>query len=140
MATRTWPSCGQKNTLPDPQPPQDPAGTPSSGVYQNVKVLGKVDSNEFLRDMASITEWVAPEQGCTYCHSQENLAWDTLYTKIVARRMFQMVEYINTNWQTHVWQDRCNLLHLPPWQRRCRHASGSMPHRRPPPKSAVWPK
>jgi photosynthetic reaction center cytochrome c subunit len=91
-----------ENTLPDPQPPQDPAGTPSSGVYQNVKVLGKVDSNEFLRDMASITEWVAPEQGCTYCHSQENLAWDTLYTKIVARRMFQMVEYINTNWQTHV--------------------------------------
>jgi photosynthetic reaction center cytochrome c subunit len=90
------------NKVGDIEPPQDPAGTPSSGVYQNVKVLGKVDSNEFLRDMASITAWVAPVQGCTYCHSQENLAWDSLYTKIVARRMLQMTAHINNDWQSHV--------------------------------------
>jgi photosynthetic reaction center cytochrome c subunit len=71
-------------------------------VYQNVKVLGNVDANEFLRLMAAITNWVSPQQGCTYCHSQENLAYDTSYAKIVARRMLQMTEHINKDWQNHV--------------------------------------
>ena len=52
--------------------------------------------------MAGITAWVAPEQSCNYCHNPENLAEDSLYTKVVARRMIQMVQYINSNWQTHV--------------------------------------
>lgn len=90
------------NAVPDPEPPIDPAGSPSSETYQNVKVLGKVDSLEFLRVMASIAKWVAPVQGCTYCHNAENPAWDTNYTKIVARRMFQMVQHINNDWKTHV--------------------------------------
>jgi photosynthetic reaction center cytochrome c subunit len=90
------------NKVPAPEPKQDPAGQPSSAVYQNVKVLGAVDANEFLRAMSAITAWVAPVQGCTYCHSQENLAYDTVYTKIVARRMLQMTEHINKDWQHHV--------------------------------------
>ncbi len=90
------------NKVPDPEPAIDPAGSPSSETYQNVKVLGKVDALEFLRLMASIKDWVAPVQGCTYCHNAENPAWDTNYTKIVARRMLQMVDYINTNWSSHV--------------------------------------
>ena len=52
--------------------------------------------------MAAIASWVAPQQGCTYCHNQDNLAYDTRYTKIVARRMMQMVEHINTDWKVHV--------------------------------------
>jgi photosynthetic reaction center cytochrome c subunit len=90
------------NVVPAPEAKQDPAGQPASGVYQNVKVLGAVDANEFLRDMSAITNWVAPVQGCTYCHSEENLAYDTVYTKIVARRMLQMTQHINADWKNHV--------------------------------------
>jgi photosynthetic reaction center cytochrome c subunit len=90
------------NQVPDPQPTVDPAGQPSSEAYQNVQVLGDVDAAEFLRLMAAITSWVAPEQGCGYCHNLNNLADDSLYTKRVARRMFQMTRQINANWQTHV--------------------------------------
>ena len=92
----------QANIVPAPEPKQDPAGQPSSAAYQNVKVLGAVDANEFLRVMSAITSWVAPVQGCTYCHSQENLADDAVYTKIVARRMFQMTQHINADWKNHV--------------------------------------
>jgi photosynthetic reaction center cytochrome c subunit len=91
-----------RNALPDAIPPVDPAGQKSSEAYQNVKVLGDVDAAEFLRLMGAITAWVAPDQGCTYCHNPGNLADDSLYTKVVARRMIQMVEYINTYWKSHV--------------------------------------
>jgi photosynthetic reaction center cytochrome c subunit len=52
--------------------------------------------------MAAITTWVAPTQGCGYCHEANNFASDKLYTKVVARRMIQMVRHINTDWTTHV--------------------------------------
>jgi photosynthetic reaction center cytochrome c subunit len=68
----------------------------------NVQVLKTLDSNEFLRLMNAITAWVAPKQGCAYCHDQNDLASDKLYTKVVARRMLQMVANINGNWKTHV--------------------------------------
>ena len=90
------------NAVPAPEPKQDPAGQPAAKAYQNVKVLGAVDANEFLRVMAAVTDWVAPAQGCTYCHNTENLAYDTNYTKIVARRMLQMVQHINKDWSSHV--------------------------------------
>ena len=90
------------NVVPAPEPKQDPSGQPSSAAYQNVKVLGKVDSNEFLRVMSAVTNWVAPEAGCTYCHNADNLALDSSYTKIVARRMMQMTEHINKDWSAHV--------------------------------------
>ena len=92
----------EANVVPAPEAPQDPAGQPASAVYQNVKVLQKVDANEYLRLMAAVTSWVSPKQGCTYCHSQENLAYDTIYTKIVARRMMQMTQHINADWKNHV--------------------------------------
>ena len=37
---------------------------------QNVQVLGDLDEAQFTRLMAAITEWVSPEQGCTYCHAE----------------------------------------------------------------------
>jgi photosynthetic reaction center cytochrome c subunit len=52
--------------------------------------------------MASITQWVAPTQGCNYCHNPNNMAEDSVYTKVVARRMLQMTQNINQNWSTHV--------------------------------------
>jgi photosynthetic reaction center cytochrome c subunit len=71
-------------------------------VYQNVKVLGDVNVAEFGRTMNAITEWVSPQQGCTYCHIEGNFADDSKYTKTVARRMLQMTQHINADWKTHV--------------------------------------
>ena len=93
-----------RNQVPEAIPPVDPAGQKSSEAYQNVKVLGDVDAAEFLRLMGAITAWVSPDQGCTYCHNPENLAEDSVYTKVVARRMIQMVQFINANWKSHVAQ------------------------------------
>ena len=83
--------------------PQLPASGPKAGaVYKNVKVLGDLSVGEFTRLMASITTWVAPTQGCAYCHNTANMADDGLYTKVVARRMIQMTQHVNADWKQHV--------------------------------------
>jgi photosynthetic reaction center cytochrome c subunit len=80
--------------------PQD--GPKAAAVYQNVKVLGDLSVGEFTREMLAITQWVAPVQGCAYCHNTQNLADDGLYTKVVARRMLQMTRHLNADWKPHV--------------------------------------
>jgi photosynthetic reaction center cytochrome c subunit len=90
-----------ENKLPGVLPPVH-AGPPARLVYKNVQVLGDLDVGAFTRLMASITTWVAPKQGCAYCHSLNNMASDALYTKVVARRMLQMTRNINENWTSHV--------------------------------------
>ncbi|MCW6507293.1 photosynthetic reaction center cytochrome PufC [Lichenifustis flavocetrariae] len=90
------------NQLPAAEPAADLTGVPASQVYQNVKVLGNIDAAELTRLMTAMTTWVAPKQGCAYCHNLNNLASDELYTKVVARRMIQMVWHINSDWKTHV--------------------------------------
>jgi photosynthetic reaction center cytochrome c subunit len=87
--------------------PDSLAAAPSDGpkakdVYQNVKVLGDLSVAEFTRHMAQITQWVAPKEGCAYCHNVANLADDSKYQKVVARRMIQMTQHINVDWQKHV--------------------------------------
>ena len=53
--------------------------------------------------MMAMTEWVAPEQSCAYCHGEEgDFAGDDLYTKVVARRMIEMTRNINETWADHV--------------------------------------
>ena len=90
------------NQLPASEPPADPAGAKASEVYSNVQVLGDIDAAELTRFMTAMTSWVAPKQGCSYCHNLNNLASDEIYAKVVARRMIQMVRHINADWQTHV--------------------------------------
>lgn len=90
------------NVPPPPPYEADPAGDLAKDVYENVQVLGDLSDDQFTQFMASITEWVSPEQGCSYCHNDENLASDEVYTKVVARRMIQMTQTINQNWQDHV--------------------------------------
>jgi photosynthetic reaction center cytochrome c subunit len=96
------------NAPPAPIDPVTPAGTKASQTYQNVKVLGDLDTEQFNRLMTAITEWVAPREGdnagCNYCHNPENLADDSVYTKVVARRMIEMTRHINSAWQNHVQQ------------------------------------
>ena len=90
------------NQLPEAIPPSDPSGQLASAVYSNVKVLADIDAAEFMRVMTAMTNWVAPKQGCGYCHDLNDLASDALYPKVVARRMIEMVRHINTDWKQHV--------------------------------------
>ena len=87
-----------------PYPPE--AGEPLAGeVYENVQVLAEVPEGNFNRLMVAITQWVSPDEGCAYCHAQaeEGLyADDTLYTKVVSRRMIQMTQYLNDEWYAHM--------------------------------------
>jgi photosynthetic reaction center cytochrome c subunit len=89
------------NVAPAPLNPVEP-GAPSSEVYENVKVLGHVGSDEMVRLMSAITEWVSPEAGCGYCHNEENLADDSKYTKAVSQHMLRMTMHINSTWKAHV--------------------------------------
>ncbi|MFY9212997.1 MAG: photosynthetic reaction center cytochrome PufC [Aestuariivita sp.] len=74
-------------------------------VYQNVQVLGELTEDNFNRLMNAMTQWVAPDQGCAYCHGDgdlETYGSDDLYTKVVSRRMIQMTQTINDGWAGHV--------------------------------------
>lgn len=107
----------ERNT-PDPtiedyyteEPIKPEGGEPlARDIYENVQVLGDLTEDNFNRLMGAITLWVSPEQGCTYCHAdEENFAADDVYTKIVARRMIQMTQNINENWDGHVAENGVN--------------------------------
>jgi len=92
----------EQQQLPEPLPPYEPTGETAGEVYENVPVLAELDVGDFDRLMVSITDWVSPEEGCTYCHDAENLASDDVYTKVIARGMLEMVRDINGNWDGHV--------------------------------------
>ena len=93
-----------KNQVPASLPNVPAAGPKAGVVYKNVQVLGDLSVGQFTRLMVSLTNWVAPKQGCAYCHNTANMSEDNLYTKIVSRRMIQMTQNINANWQPHVQQ------------------------------------
>ena len=88
--------------VPESQPPIGNDGPKAGAVYQNVKVLGHLSVGEFTRHMVAMTQWVAPAEGCNYCHVPTNLADDSKYTKVVARSMIQMTQHLNADWTQHV--------------------------------------
>jgi photosynthetic reaction center cytochrome c subunit len=89
------------NTIPDVA--AIPAGgPPAKTVFKNLQVLGDLDISQFTGLMGAIATWVAPQQGCAYCHMDGDLASDAKYTKVVARRMLQMTRHINSDWKNHV--------------------------------------
>lgn len=93
------------NNVPPEALPTVPPGNDepkARDTFKNVQVLGDLSVAEFARIMSAITIWVAPTQGCTYCHSGVDLASDNVYTKVVARRMIQMTRHINSDWHQHV--------------------------------------
>ncbi|MGF1455995.1 MAG: photosynthetic reaction center cytochrome PufC [Alphaproteobacteria bacterium] len=93
------------NQVPPPPYEIDMSGPKAGGFYENVQVLTDISTGQFNRLMAAITEWVAPEEeGCAYCHNLENMADDSKYTHMVARRMIQMTWEINREWVPHVQQ------------------------------------
>ncbi len=99
---RTIAALAAQVKVPKSLPPASPNGVKAAVAYKNVQVLKNLSVGQFTRLMVSLTNWVAPKQGCAYCHNVANMAWDGLYTKVVARRMIQMTQDINQNWQSHV--------------------------------------
>jgi len=93
-----------ENEIPVILPLASAGGLKATEAYQNVRVLKNLSAMQLTRLMASITTWVAPDQGCAYCHDTDDMSLDTNYTKVVARRMMQMTQNINGNWQSHVKQ------------------------------------
>ena len=93
------------NALPPDTPMASADGPRASAIFKNVQVVGDTSVGEFTRLMVSMTAWVSPDQGCTYCHQAgQDFSSDALYTKVVARRMLQMTRHINSDWKTHVAQ------------------------------------
>jgi photosynthetic reaction center cytochrome c subunit len=90
--------------IPEPEPvdPPEPDAQSVNELYENVQVLNDLSALEFSRLMAAMATWVAPEEGCKFCHNTKNLASDEKYTKVVARRMLQMTRNLNNQWKTHV--------------------------------------
>lgn len=101
---RTLAAQADANQAPAPLDAASQDGPKASEIYKNVQVLGNLSVGEFSRTMVAMTNWVAPKQGCVHCHNAANFAEDTLYTKVVARRMLQMTQTINADWQRHVGQ------------------------------------
>jgi photosynthetic reaction center cytochrome c subunit len=99
---RTLAEVRAANEAPAAPAPASPDGPKAKQVFKNVQVLGELSVGEFTRYMTAITAWVSPQQGCNYCHDPENLGEDKKYTKVVARRMMQMVNHINADWKSHV--------------------------------------
>jgi photosynthetic reaction center cytochrome c subunit len=77
-------------------------GPTAAETYENVHVLGDLSKQQFARVMLSIKSWVAPNEGCGYCHNAPDYASDVKYTKRVAREMLRMTRHINTDWTQHV--------------------------------------
>ncbi len=91
------------NALPEASPKADSTGPKAGSLYKNVQVLGDQSVGEFTRTMLAMTSWVAPNEGCNYCHKAgEDFATDALYTKVVARKMLSMTGKINADWGKHV--------------------------------------
>ena len=90
------------NKIPAPEDPADIESPPATEVFVNVQVLKDVSATEFSRLMQALSTWVAPVEGCDYCHNPDKLESDEKYTKVVARRMLEMTRRINTEWKGHV--------------------------------------
>ncbi len=96
--TRPWEK-QPLNALPAPIPAS--VEVPAGG-FKNVQVLKGLSPQEFMRLQYALTEWVAPKQGCGFCHAGNDFASDANPRKLVARRMLQMTQYINADWKSHV--------------------------------------
>jgi photosynthetic reaction center cytochrome c subunit len=92
------------HSVPEPEPTEepDPEAPALNEVFENVQVLNDLSVQEFSRLMQAMATWIAPVDGCDYCHNPDNLASDEKYPKLVARRMLEMTRKINTEWKAHV--------------------------------------
>jgi photosynthetic reaction center cytochrome c subunit len=90
------------NKYPKPLRKAKLTGPKAAETYSNVHVLGDLSEQQFARTMLSIKAWVAPQEGCNFCHNAPDYTNDDKYTKRVARQMLAMTRHINTDWKQHV--------------------------------------
>ncbi|MGJ3231225.1 MAG: photosynthetic reaction center cytochrome PufC [Oceanicaulis sp.] len=91
--------------FPVPDPVED-AGVTAGEAYDDVQVLADLDQAQFDRLKLAITRWVAPDEGCTFCHAEgaggePDYDAEPPYTFGVAREMMRMVREVNAE-QEHV--------------------------------------
>jgi photosynthetic reaction center cytochrome c subunit len=98
---RTLAKLNAAQVVPDAPPAAGSDGPKAKDIYKNVQVLGDLGIGEFTRTMTAMTAWVAPKEGCAYCHNLADLADDSKYTKVVARKMVQMTQHVNADWKSH---------------------------------------
>jgi photosynthetic reaction center cytochrome c subunit len=97
-----------KDSRATPAPPQPEIAPVASGgpsaasAYANVQVLGGVSKAEFDRTMVAMTKWVAPEQGCSFCHATGQPYSADNPRKTISRRMLAMTRTVNASWTNHV--------------------------------------
>jgi len=87
---------------PAPLPAVPEGGAAAGSVYRDVEVLTDLSGAEFMRLQRAMTEWVAPAQGCAFCHAGENYASNANPRKAAARLMLRMVRHLNSDWARHV--------------------------------------
>jgi photosynthetic reaction center cytochrome c subunit len=90
------------NALPTALRRATAAGPTAGDEYTNVKELGDLSKPEFARLMLSFKSWIAPEEGCGYCHNVPDYASDDKPPKLAARAMIRMTREINSRWAPHV--------------------------------------
>jgi Photosynthetic reaction centre cytochrome C subunit len=95
-------SVAELNKIPAAEDPADPDSPMVNEVFKNVQVLNDLSATEFSRLMQALSTWIAPDEGCDFCHNPDKLESDEKYTKVVARRMLTMTRQINTQWKAHV--------------------------------------
>jgi photosynthetic reaction center cytochrome c subunit len=84
---------GQVNPLDRPPPPVQVSDAQTAGAtYKNITP----------QLHAAMIQWVAPSQGCGFCHAGNDYASDANPRKEVALRMLAMTREINADWKDHV--------------------------------------
>ncbi|MBK1735735.1 hypothetical protein CKO15_10670 [Halorhodospira abdelmalekii] len=90
------------HTAPEARPLASEDGPRAGEVFENVQALADISEAQFWRIKEEMTDWVAPDEGCTYCHT-DDLASDEKYQYRVAKDMIKMNRYLNANWsETHL--------------------------------------
>ncbi len=75
---------------------------PAPDVYKNLAVTRDTTAGQFMALQVAITNWVAPTQGCAFCHQGNDFASDAKPQKQTARVMTQMTRTLNADWRDHV--------------------------------------
>ncbi|WP_342165342.1 photosynthetic reaction center cytochrome PufC [Methylobacterium sp. SD21] len=91
-----------RNGPPPANPPLIEDTRPATEAYKNVTVLTDLNAGQFMQLQQAITNWVAPQQGCDFCHAGADFASDAKPTKAAARDMIKMVRHLNADWTEHV--------------------------------------
>ena len=75
---------------------------PVEAAYPDVQATKGITAGQFMTMHVATTSWVAPQQGCAFCHAGTDYKADTKPQFKAARVMTGMVRTINADWQQHV--------------------------------------